>query len=100
MWSHGSEAVDGINLNSSNPACTQSMVIPRLEDMDMSYQLSFVNKYDGLNVGFSAKYVTDQDINAGGPIPDAPVRKVGEPADLNLDPSSQIPLVSCCFQEN
>jgi hypothetical protein len=100
MWSQGVESVDGVKLNSSNRACTQSMVINRLEDMDMSYQLSFVNMYDGLNVQFSAKYETARDIDAGGPIPDAPIRKAGEPAKVITDVSKDFPVLSCSFQEN
>jgi hypothetical protein len=94
------EQLDGAKLNSSNPACTQSMVINRLEDMDMSYQLSFVNMYDGLNVQFSAKYETARDIDAGGAIPDAPIRKAGEPAKVITDVSKDFPVLSCSFQEN
>ena len=100
MWSGGGESVDGRQMGSSNPACTQSMVIPRLKDMDMSYQLSFVNEHKGLNVEFSAKYVATQDINSEGIIPDAPIRKAGEPERVDSDVSIQPFIVNCSFQEN
>jgi hypothetical protein len=100
MWSDGAESVGGVKLSSSNPACTQSMAINRLEDMDMSYQLSFEHKDDGLNVEFSAKYETARDISADGPIPDAPVRKAGAPDEVEFDTTNQVPFLRCGFQEN
>ncbi|HUA64766.1 MAG TPA: hypothetical protein VME24_02890 [Alphaproteobacteria bacterium] len=100
MWSEGGESVDGRQMGSSNPACTQCMVIPRLKDMDMSYQLSFVNQHAGLNVEFSVRYVAVQDINSRGPIPDAPIRKTDEHEKTYSEPSLRPFIVNCSFQEN
>ncbi len=87
-------------LSSMNPNVTQSMTIKRLEDLDMSYQQSFVNKYDGVNVQFSAKFVPVKDIEADGIIPTAPVRK----ADRTMlfkgdDMGNKTIQLQCIFQE-
>jgi hypothetical protein len=85
------ETIYGTNFYSMDPICTQSMVIDRLEDMDMSYQLSCVRGYDRLNFQFSTRYVTPHDINSYGAIPDAPVAKARYPFPF----SDQF----CCFWE-
>ncbi len=77
MWGQGYETIKGIMVSSGNPSVTQGVTIKRLEDLDMNYQQSYVNQYDGVNVQFSAKYVSAKDIEADGSIPTAPVRKSG-----------------------
>ena len=67
----------------------------------MSYQQSYVNKYDGVNVQFSAKYVSAKDIDADGHIPTAPVRKVDRTLLFKADGSKDNPIqLNCIFQEN
>jgi len=100
MWGHGYENIKGVMLSSMNPSVTQSMMIKRLEDLDMSYQQSYVNKYDGVNVQFSAKFVPVKDIEADGIIPTAPVRK----ADRTMlfkgdDMGNKTIQLQCIFQE-
>ena len=75
MWGEGTEKIKGVTISSGNPGVTQGLTIKRLEDLDMSYQQSYVNEYDGVNVQFSAKYVAAKDIDAEGPMFTASVRK-------------------------
>jgi hypothetical protein len=100
MWAMGVETIDGVMVNSRNPNVTQSLTIKRLEDLDMSYMESYVNKYDGINISFTAKYVTAKDIDADGPIPAAPVRKADRSILFKGDDLKNYPLeISCLFQE-
>src|SRR5262249_44805856 len=45
-----------------NPSTTQSVTIKNLEDLDMSYQDSYVNMPKGVNVSFSAKYMSAEEM--------------------------------------
>ena len=100
MWGEGVETVNGVTVGSRNPKSSQNLIIKRLEDLDMSYLLSYVNKFDGLNIGFTAKYVSAKDIKAEGDIPAAPVRKADRTELFKGDDLKQYPLeVSCIFQE-
>ncbi len=100
MWSQGVDSIGGTKLNSAHQSCTQSMVISRLEDLDMSYQLSYVNKPVGLNVEITAKYVSAKDIPAEGTIPDAPVTKSDRSPLFKGNDLSHLPItIRCVFQE-
>jgi len=100
MWGECVETVNGVTVGSRNPKSSQNLIIKRLEDLDMSYLLSYVNKFDGLNIGFTAKYVSAKDIKAEGDIPAAPVRKADRTELFKGDDLKQYPLeVSCIFQE-
>jgi len=100
MWGMGFETINGVAVNSENPNVTQRLTIKRLEDLDMTYMQSYVNKYDGINISFTAKYVTAKDIDADGPIPAVPVRKADRTELFKGDDLRQCPLkVSCIFQE-
>ena len=100
MWGEGVETITGVTVGSRNPKSSQNLTIKRLEDLDMSYMLSYVNKFDGLNIGFTAKYVSAKDIKAEGDIPAAPVRKADRTELFKGDDLKQYPLeVSCIFQE-
>jgi hypothetical protein len=100
MWGQGYEKIKGVTLASGNPGVTQSMTFKRLEDLDMSYQQSYVNQYDGVNVQFSAKYVPAKDIEADGPIPTAPVRKADRTILFKGDDMGNKPIqLQCLFQE-
>jgi len=96
----GFETVKGVVLNSKNPDVTQSLTIKRLEDLDMSYIQNYHNKYDGIGVSFTAKYVAAKDIDADGPIPAAPVLKANRSILFKGDDLKSYPLeISCLFQE-
>jgi hypothetical protein len=100
MWGDGVETIDGITVNSRNPKSSQSLVIKRLEDLDMSYMLSYVNTFDGINIAFTAKYVSAKDIEAEGDIHAAPVRKADRTELFKGDDLKHFPVeVSCIFQE-
>jgi len=100
MWGEGFEKVSGLLLDSKDPSVTQCLTIRKLEDLDMSYNFSYVNKYDSIGVSFVAKYVTAKDIDNDGPIPLAPVRKADHSELFKGDDSRNYPLkVSCIFQE-
>jgi hypothetical protein len=100
MWGKGVETVNGVTVGSWNPSAQQNITIKRLEDLDMSYMLSYLNKYDGINISFTAKYVTSKDIDADGPIPTAPVLKADRSELFKDDDSTNYPLkISCVFQE-
>ena len=100
MWGEGVETVDGVKVGSMNPKTSQYLSIKRLEDLDMTCQLSYLHEFDGINVLFSAKYVSAEDLKAAGDIPTAPVRKADRTELFKGDDSNQIPVaVSCIFQE-
>jgi hypothetical protein len=100
MWGEGVETIDGVTVYSRNPKSSQSLIIKRLEDLDMSYMLSYLNKFDGVNISFTAKYVTAKDIDADGSIPAAPVRKADRTELFKGDDLKNYPLeISCLFQE-
>jgi hypothetical protein len=99
MWGEGTEKIKGVMVSSGNPGVTQSLTIKQLEDLDMSYQQSYVNAYDGVNVQFSAKYVPTKDIEAEGPIFTAPVRKTDRTMLFKGDNSENDPIqFFCVFQ--
>jgi hypothetical protein len=106
VWGMGFETVKGIPVNSMNPNVTQCMTIKKLEDLDMSYNLSYVNMYDCVNISFGAKYMTAKDIQADGFIPTATVRKAGGYTNhytnlFNGDIPTNCPIIfRCAFQED
>jgi hypothetical protein len=100
MWGEGFEKVSGLSLNSKDPNVTQCLTIKKLDELDMSYNLSYVNKYDSIGISFTAKYVTAKDIDADGPIPSAPVRKADHSILFKGDDQKKYPLeIKCVFQE-
>jgi hypothetical protein len=101
MWGMGFEAIDGIQLNSENPNTTQCLTIKRWEDLDMSYRLNYVNKYDGIGVSFGAKYMSAKDVQAEGFIPTAPVKKADHSDLFKGDVLTNCPIIfGCAFQED
>jgi hypothetical protein len=100
MWGEGVETINGVTVSSRNPKTSQNVTVKRLEDIDMSNMLSYLNNYDGINISFTAKYVSSEDIKAEGNIPAAAVRKADRTELFKGDDSKQYPLeVSCIFQE-
>ena len=100
MWGEGVETINGVTASSRNPKTSQNVTVKRWEDLDMSYMLSYLNNYDGINISFTAKYVSSEDIKAEGNIPAAAVRKADRTELFKGDDSKQYPLeVSCIFQE-
>ena len=76
------------------------MTIKRLEDLDMTYMLSYENEYDGISVSFKAQYVTAKDIEADGPIASAQVQKANQTLLFKGDDLTNLPLeIRCVFQE-
>lgn len=100
MWGEGVETINGVKVGSRNPSVSQTVTIRKLEDLDMSYMLSYLNTFDGINIEFTAKYVTAKDIEADGPIPAAPVQTADHSELFKGDDLSNLPLeISCLFQE-
>lgn len=100
MWGKGFESIKGVTVNSWNPTASQSMTIKRLEDLDMTYMLSYENEYDGISVSFKAQYVTAKDIEADGPIASAQVQKANQTLLFKGDDLTNLPLeIRCVFQE-
>ena len=96
MWADGVEIIKGVKIDSPRPTVSQILTIKRWEDLDMSYMLS----YAGMNISFTAKYVTSKDIEADGHIPAAPVKKADHSELFKGDDSSNLPLeIRCLFQE-
>lgn len=109
MWGEGVETLKGVRMNSRNPKTSQSVTIKRWEDLDMSYMQSYSiggfgssgsNPFGGMNISFTAKYVSAKDIEADGYIPAAPVQKADHTVLFKGDDSSNLPLeINCLFQE-
>jgi hypothetical protein len=100
MWGEGVETVKGVNVQSRNPKVSQDLRIKNWEDIDMQYMLSYVNKSDGINISFKAKYVTAEDIKADGSVPTAPVQKADRSPLFKGDDLSNFPVeINCGFQE-
>jgi hypothetical protein len=100
MWGRGVENIKGTKVSSWNPSTSQYLTIKRWEDLDMTYMLSYVSKYDGMNITFRAKYVAATDIDADADIPTAPVKRSDQTQLFKGDDSSKLPLeLRCGFQE-
>jgi hypothetical protein len=100
MWGEGVETINGFTASSRNPKTSQNITVNRLEDIDMAYLLSYLNNLDGINVSFTAKYVSSEDIKTEGNIPAAAVRKADGTELFKGDDLKNFPLeVSCIFQE-
>jgi len=96
MWAGGVETIKGVKIDSARPTVSQYLTIKRWEDLDMSYMLS----YAGMNISFTAKYVTAKDIEADGHIPAARVQKSDRSELFRGDDLSNLPLeIHCFFQE-
>ncbi|MDB6024068.1 MAG: hypothetical protein JWM68_291 [Verrucomicrobiales bacterium] len=96
MWGEGVETINGVMVSSRNPKTSDGLTIKRWEDLDMSY----MHSYDGMNISFTVKYVTAKEIEAGGPIPAAPVKKADHSDLFKGDDLRKLPLeISCDFQE-
>lgn len=99
MWGDGFETVNGLKVGSGNQT-SQYVTIKSLDDLDMSYLISYINRYDGVNVAFSAKVVPSEKVNASPPIPTVPVRKADKSIFLKGDDQSKLPVkLDCLFQE-
>ena len=100
MCGQGVETINGVKVGSMNPKTSDHMTIKRLDDLDMSYQISYLNKFDGVNVSFTAKYVPAKGIDADGAIPNVPVKKADQSELFKGDDLSKLPLeLHCAFQE-
>jgi len=87
--------------NAGNPSVTQDVAFKGLEDLDMFYQDSYVNIGKGVNVSFSAKYMSAEEIQHAGTIPMFPVKKADRSELFAGDSSTNCPIVmSGGFQEN
>jgi hypothetical protein len=67
--------VRALSVSSHNPSVSQYVTFKAWEDIDMVYQLSYLNKRaDGLNVNFEVKYLptSDSEVSKASL---APVRK-------------------------
>jgi hypothetical protein len=84
-----------------NPSATQSVTIKNLEDLDMSYQDSYVNIPKGVNDSFSVKFMSAEQIAHEGLIPMIPVKKADRSVLFPGDSLTNCPVVlSGLFQEN
>lgn len=85
-----------------NPAATQSVTIRNLEDLDMSYQASYEHMpTGGVNVQFSAKYMSADEMRHQGPIPTASVTRADRSELFKGDSLTNCPAVlRGLFQEN
>lgn len=102
MLGEGVEKLNGVTMSSRNPKMSQSSIIRRWEDLDMSYMLTYGGNFtpSSMNISFTAKYVTAKDIQADGPIPAAPVEKSDRSQLFKGDDLSNLPLeIRCGFQE-
>lgn len=100
MWGQGMETVNGLKTGSMNPQTSQYVKIKGLEDLDMSYHISYANKFDGMSVSFTARYVPAKEIDADGAIPTASVKKADHSELFKGDDTSKLPLeLRCGFQE-
>ena len=96
MWGEGYETINGVKTDSPRPKVSQNLTLKRWEDLDMSYMFS----YAGMNISFTAKYVTAKDIEADGHIPAAPVQKADHSELFKGDDLSNLQLeIRCLFQE-
>lgn len=99
MWGQGEAIIGGTKV--ARRGASQYVTIKHLADLDMTYQLSYFNKFDGINVSFTAKYVPAKEISARGPIPIAPVKKADQSGLFKGDDQSKFPVeLRCGFQEN
>jgi hypothetical protein len=99
MWGKGTEAIAGVKLNSANCNVSQNVTIRNWEDLDMNYMLSFFSKDKGLNVSFTAKYLTAQEMKTAGPIPTAPVETADHSIIFKSENPAQSPIqIECGFQ--
>jgi hypothetical protein len=88
-------------MTASNPSVTQGLTFKSLEDLDMFYEQESVNNSGGVNVSFSAKYVSGEEIQHGGSIPTIPVKKADQSELFRGDSLTNCPIAaSGSFQEN
>ena len=100
MWGKGFETLNGHKLNSWNPCSSDSLTIAKLEDLNMSYMLSYNTSNECLNVSFAAKYVASKDIKNKQEILMAPVQKADRTLLFKGDDLTNSPLqCRCAFQE-
>lgn len=100
MWGSGVETIKGVKVSSRNPSTSQYVTVKNWEDIDMTYLLSYVQHYDGINVSFTAKYVSEKDAKTLDSTPTAPVRKADHSELFKGDDQSELPLeIVCSFQE-
>jgi hypothetical protein len=84
-----------------NPKCQQEIVINKLEDLWMSYMLSFQNVPGGLNVSFTARFVSTKEMQSEKPMFIPPVKKAdGSMLFIGDDQSKQPINLDCLFQED
>ena len=61
LWTEGSETVDDKSISAHNAVATTTINFPSWQTLDSNESLSFVNNYDGVNVGVGMKYVPSGD---------------------------------------
>ena len=98
MWANGVEKVDDRPLNSRNPSVTQEATFKTLEELDLSYDLSYVNDYDSLGVSFSVKYVPAKDL--AGSIPTLTVLRADRSCLFQGEATNAPIQLNGSFQEN
>ena len=97
LWGEGIETIHGIKIHAMNP-CQQRVTFKQLEDLDMQYWLTYLNRDMtngtpcGMNVSFSAKYVSAKLIGNGTTTPSISVKKLNESELFKGDDLSKYPL--------
>jgi hypothetical protein len=101
MWAGGAENVNGRELGSGNPSCSQEIVINKLDDLWMRYMLGFENYPKGLSVSFTARFETAKEMQSEKPMLIPPVKKAdGAMLFIGDDQSSGGIYLDCLFQED
>jgi hypothetical protein len=100
MWGHGEENLSGTNVFFGYPGCSQDVVLKNLEDLDMSYMISYVKGYAGVNVSFTARYVKARDLPPTEHIPIPLVkRQDGSVIFPATESTNFVVQVRCLFQD-
>jgi hypothetical protein len=74
MWSSGTQVVNDLQINARNAVVTSTSVLPNWQALDLEHNQSFVNRVDGINLGFGVKWVSAGDPALVGALL-APVKK-------------------------
>jgi hypothetical protein len=100
MWGEGVETVKRAKIESLSHTATIDLKIKNWDDIDMRYLVSYLNGYDGINVSFTARYVSAEDHKTLDAIPAAPVQKADRSVLFKGDDLSRLHFeTSCSFQE-
>jgi len=82
----------------SNPSVTEGVTLKNLDDLDMSYEKSYVDAPKGMNVGgvnisFSAKYVSNEEMLRKDFVPTAAVKKADQSYLFQGDTLTNCPIL-------